>query len=107
MVKIEIGGEYVAAKAATGDNDGKPWEMLVVKDTNPKGRKEVKVWATNHPGISTGDHFRVDSISSVKSSARKYNEKWIDEVHVEAEVSPLMSYAQFTEMSGDNDELPF
>jgi hypothetical protein len=111
MIKIENGGVYTAAKVAR--NEDAPWELIIVKDENPKVRKEIKVWASQLTALATEGMFRVDKILSVKTAARKYNEKWIDEIHVEADITPIMQYAQNPSNNAgfkpliDDEPLPF
>lgn len=110
MIKIENGGTYTAAKVAR--NEDAPWELIIVKDENPRVRKEIKVWASKITGLETERQFRVDKIISVKTAARKYQDKWIDEIHVEADITPLMQYAAAPSNTGfrplvEDEPLPF
>lgn len=111
MIKLENGGTYTAAKVAR--NEDAPWELIIVKDENPKVRKEIKVWSSKITGLETERQFRIDKINSVKTAARKYNERWIDEIHVEAEITPIMQFAQSPSKNAgfrpmiDDEPLPF
>ena len=115
MVKIEQGGEYTASIVKRGRKDGgDDWQFIVVKDENPKSRVEVKLWVQSPAAIEPGSMFRVDSVSALSFYMQQYNGAWLPKVTANVEISPLMSYPEysamcggFTELMGDDDELPY
>jgi len=107
MVKLAVGGEYAASVVRRGEGTSE-WEMLVVADENPKTHREIKVWSSTQTGIETGGKFRVERIKSVSAKPRKVGDKWREEVHVEADITPLMAFSQMPSTpAADDDELPF
>lgn len=108
MIKLEMGGDYVAKNVISGvGKENKPYELVIVGAKNPKEKREIKLWATPPADLHSGDNFRIDRIFSVKFNAKKYKDKWMDEVHIEAKVTPLLSYQEFEELRNTDGELPF
>lgn len=113
MVKIVVGEEYTAGFVRHGTKNGNPWQLIRVKDE--QGRRTVHVWADNAPtGIQEGAKFRIDSISGVKYTSKRFNDKWVDEVDVTAHLTQTQSRDEaeassstFSELAGDDEELPF
>lgn len=111
MVKIEAGGEYSASLVKRGQKDeGGEWQFIVVKDENTKSRLEAKLWVQSPVPIEQGSMFRVDAIYSGKLYMVEYKGAWGPKVEFSVDISPLMSYPEFTSMSHgaqDDDRLPW
>lgn len=98
-----------AAFVKTGTaSDGRAYELVKIADSG-KGKKSITLW-TNHPsGIDKGAKFRLKDITRVKYSSRKIppENKWVDEVSIEADVEIVTSgYSQSPSSMGTWQDVP-
>lgn len=107
MVEIKSGDTITAESVHRGTGGKGPYCMLVVKAE--KGRDKITVWARDgEMELSDGDSVKINSIVSVKKSARKYQEKWYDTFDIVANLQVMeKGHASAYEESDSDGELPF
>ena len=88
MVKIEKNKSYQLKFGKSGTSANGPWEMLVIKDEAPKGRKEITVWTVGAPcGAEKDDYITITDILSVNYGAKKDAAgNWVDQVSANCKV---------------------
>lgn len=108
MVEIKTGSIVNFNEKKTGEGGKGTWAMVPV--TDDKGKKRITVWADNAEEVKnwTGQ-VKVKEIISVKYSARKYQERWYEDVSVVATLERLteadMFSTGFSEV--EQTEIPF
>lgn len=111
MVTIKVGEVYEAEKFKHGTTDKGDYEFILVRDE--KKKKAVTIWVQNIPcNVVEGGKFRVTRLDEVQYKARKFQEKWLDEVNVKATVEPIVDWQTAQQGFGmmpddDGGELPF
>lgn len=106
MNRIEAGKVYTAARQRTGSTERGSWELLAV--TDERGNNEIAVFVANRPSkVAEGGKFRIEKINSVSYGNKKdQSGNWRASISIDAVVTPVQSYEQFSNQADDGD-LPF
>lgn len=117
MVEAKINGTLTVSKAFSGEKDGKPWEMLIIKSGKPRDRKELVIFAAVPRGAKDGDTVLINRIDSVSVYAQqdKRTKEWFDKTKCQCDYGIVgntaagvdVSSTSFEELAGDDGELPF
>ena len=117
MVEAKVNGVLTVSKTFSGEKDGKPWEMLIIKSGKPRDRKELVIFAAKPQGAKDGDKVlikRIDSVSVYAQQDRRTQE-WFDKTKCQCDYAIIgdtvtgvdVSSTSFEELAGDDGELPF
>lgn len=108
MVEIKAGDTITAESVHRGEGGKGPYCMLVVKAE--KGKDKITVWARDgQMALADGDSVKVNSIVSVKKSARKYKEQWYDTFDIVANLQVMEKgrASSYKDVDETDDELPW
>ena len=109
MNKLETGKIYTAARHRTGTSANGSWELIAT--TDERGNNDIAVFASNIPsGVEEGGKFRIEKITAVSYGNKKdQSGNWRASISINAEVSPVMSYDEFSKPAPEDDDgsLPF
>lgn len=104
MNRIEAGKVYKAVRVRTGSGKNGAWELIVTQDE--KGHNDIAVFAENLPsGVAEGGSFRVEKISTLSYGMKRDSAgEWRPSVSVNAEVTPVGSFSDYTARNGNEED---
>ena len=109
MNRIETGKVYTAVRQRSGSSANGDWELLATQDE--RGNNDIAVFVVNTPSnVKEGGKFRIEKIVSVSYGNKKdASGNWRASVSVNAEVSAVMSYGEYSQIPPEEEEgeLPF